>query len=77
MPLEVGLSLAREQELTVRVLAEPRVDTQVAIAVQKGNEKLRRQLDDAVRELLASGEIAALYQRWFGVPLLVRAPPSS
>lgn len=77
MPLEVGLSLARKQELTVRVLAEPRVDTPVAIAVQKGNEKLRRQLDDAVRELLASGEIAALYQRWFGVPLLVRAPPSS
>ena len=68
MPQEVGFYLAREHQLTVRALAEPRIDTPVAIAVKKGNQTLRQQLDDAVRELIASGEIAALYQRWFGVP---------
>ena len=76
MPLEVGVYLAREHQLTVRVLAEPRVDTPVAIAVEKGNQTLRQQLDGAVRELIASGEIAALYQRWFGVPFEAAASQS-
>ena len=76
MPLEVGIYLAREHQLTVRALAEPRVDTPVAIAVKKGNQALRQQLDGAVRELIASGEIAALYQRWFGVPFEAAASQS-
>ncbi len=76
MPMEVGVYLAREHQLTVRVLAEPRVDTPVAIAVEKGNQTLRQQLDGAVRELIASGEIAALYQRWFGVPFEAAASQS-
>lgn len=72
MPLEVGLYLAREQGLEVRALAEPRAETPVAIAVKKGNAELRQSLDEAVRALIASGEIAVLYQRWFGVPLVGR-----
>lgn len=66
MPLEVGIYLAQLQQVPVRVLAEPQVETPVALAVIKGNTVLRNQLDQALQVLINSGKIQALYQRWFG-----------
>ncbi|MBP8127451.1 MAG: transporter substrate-binding domain-containing protein [Aeromonadaceae bacterium] len=67
MPLEVGIYLAKRQAVNVRPLDTPRTDTFVAIAVQKGNQALRQELDAALQQLIASGEITNLYRQQFGV----------
>lgn len=67
MPLEVGLYLAKRQTVNVRPLHAPRTDTLVAIAVQKGNLALRQEIDTALQQLIASGEITNLYRQRFGI----------
>ncbi len=67
MPLEVGLYLAKQQGGNVRALESPRSQVPVAIAVQQDDPTLQQELDHALQQLIASGEIANLYRQRFDV----------
>ncbi|WP_051484455.1 transporter substrate-binding domain-containing protein [Shewanella waksmanii] len=65
MPEAVGLFLAKQRGVKVSILAQPASGTPVAVAVKKGNASLHQEVNQAVQQLLDSGEIPQLYQRWF------------
>ena len=65
MPLEVGRFLARESGTRVRVLVNPDPGSEVALAVRKGRDRLRDDMDAALLELRRSGELDALAASWF------------
>lgn len=65
MPLEVGRYLARESGARVRVLTNPDPGSEVAMAVRKGRQGLRDDLDAALLALRRSGELDALAGAWF------------
>lgn len=67
MPLEVGLYLAKQLGVNVRALESPRSQVPVAIAVQQDDPTLQQELDHALQQLIASGEIANLYRKRFDV----------
>ena len=76
MPLEVGMLLARDQQVGVRVLSAPRLGAPVALAVRKGNRALLQRLDGALQQLIAEGEIARIYQRRFAtIPKMAAQTP--
>lgn len=65
MPLEVGLFLAAERGLPVRVLVNPDPGSEVAIALRKGQPELLRSINEALRDMQADGELEALEGKWF------------
>lgn len=64
MPQGVGLYLADEMDVAVRILFTHPQGTPVALAVRKGDRELRETLNGALQELIRDGEIEALYKGW-------------
>lgn len=64
-PKEVGLYLAKQLNVSVKILVESEEESPVAIAVKKGDLQLLNLLDNALQELIKEGEIQKLYQDWF------------
>jgi cystine transport system substrate-binding protein len=58
-------------EAELRIAASTPEANQVAIPMVKGEdtETLRRSIDNAIRELKTSGELAELSQKYFGMDL--------
>ena len=65
MPLGVGRYLAREMKIDVRVLSDPDPGSDVAIALRKGQPGLKAELEAALADIRASGELDALTRKWF------------
>jgi len=65
MPLEVGRYLARESGTDVKVLTVPDPGSDVAIALRKDQSRLREDMDAALADMRASGELDALARKWF------------
>jgi len=64
-PKEVGLSLAKQLDVNVRILDEVVEESPVGLAVKKGNTELLNLLENALQELIAEGKIQQRYQEWF------------
>jgi len=64
MPRGVGLYLADEMDVAVRILFSHPRGTPVALAVRKGGQALRETLNRALEELIGAGEVDALYEGW-------------
>lgn len=69
MPNAVGHYLANQLGIKVRIITHSDPGTPVAVAVKKGNQALLNQINGAIEQLQSEGEIARLYQQWFGKPL--------
>lgn len=69
--VSVGDYLSVHPEAELRIAASTPEANQVAIPMVKGEdtETLRRSIDNAIRELKASGELAELSQKYFGMDL--------
>lgn len=65
-PKEVGIYLARQYDLKVKILVESERATPVGIAVRKGNFQLLNMLEATLKKLIDEGKITALYEKWFG-----------
>ena len=65
MPLQVGRYLAREMKIDVRVLSSPDPGSEVSIALLKGQPGLKAELDAALADMRASGELDAIVRKWF------------
>lgn len=63
-PLEVGLNLARQVGLDVRILDLGDTGSPVGFAVQKGDTDLLSEVDAALRELIAEGRIREILAPW-------------
>lgn len=61
-PKEVGLYLAKELDVNVKILEEVVQESSVGIAVKKGNAELLNLLEPALQELMKEGKIQQLYQ---------------
>ena len=64
-PKEVGLYLAKQFDVKVKILDEVVEATPVGIAVKKGEADLLDSLETALQELIKEGKIQELYQKWF------------
>lgn len=58
-----------------QVLSDPIFVAYCAIGVAKGNRGLKDYLDGALYELHTSGQIGALWQKWYGAPMTVPIKP--
>ncbi|MCG9737384.1 transporter substrate-binding domain-containing protein [Shewanella insulae] len=65
MPKAVGLYLAQQMGVGVKILDNPDPGSPVAFAVKKGNIELLAKIDDALNSFIEEGEIERLYQKWF------------
>lgn len=59
------------RQVNWRVLDEPIFVAYCSIGVSKGNEDLREYLNVLLYDLHSSGEINALWQKWYGNPMTV------
>ena len=75
MPLEVGRYLATKMGIDVRVLSNPDPGSEVAIALRKGQPRLKAELDAALADIRDSGELDAIARKWFS-PAREDAPVS-
>ena len=64
-PKEVGLFLARQYHVEVKILLESEEESPVGIAVKRGNLQLVGILDAALVKLIEDGKIRTLYKKWF------------
>ena len=69
-PKEVGLYLAKKYNTPIRIVLEMTEPTQVAIAVKKGNAKLKRELDQKLQQELRRKRVQQIYQSWFNERVL-------
>ncbi|QEN04335.1 transporter substrate-binding domain-containing protein [Thiospirochaeta perfilievii] len=65
MPKVVGLYLAKEMGLEVKVLYAPDPGSPVCVAVPKGNYDMIKKVNIALDELILDGEIDKIYNKWF------------
>ncbi|QYJ81265.1 transporter substrate-binding domain-containing protein [Shewanella aegiceratis] len=65
MPKAVGLYLAQQMGIEVKILDNPDPGSPVAFAVKRGNHQLLAQIDEALEALISEGEIQRLYEKWF------------
>lgn len=65
MPKAVGLYLAQQMGIEVKILDNPDPGSPVAFAVKRGNHQLLVQIDEALEALISEGEIQRLYEKWF------------
>lgn len=65
MPRAVGLYLAKEMGLKVKVLYSPDPGSKVSVAVLKGNKELINNINEVLEHLIESGEISRIYNKWF------------
>ena len=63
-PKWVGLYLAKQLHVDVKIVAEAEQGTPVAIAVKKGNLQLLNMLEKQLQTLIKEGEIRKLQQDW-------------
>ena len=71
MPKAVGLYLAKQRNMKIKIIEDSTPTTPVAVAVRKGNQALLAQINLALEQLQAEGEIEQLYQKWFSESLPV------
>ena len=64
-PKAVGLHLAKQQGIKVKIIYQSEHVSPVAIAVPKGNPILLKTLSKGIEKLISQGEISASYQQWF------------
>lgn len=57
-----------------RVLPEPIFSSMCAVGVEKGNDGLRQAVNRALYDMHVSGEVGALWQRWYGAGMTVPVP---
>ncbi|MBI1335933.1 MAG: transporter substrate-binding domain-containing protein [Phycisphaera sp.] len=67
-PLLAGKKLIHDEHLFNTVaLDEPFTEAHLCMAVVKSNAGLRDELNEGLATINASGEYAAIYERWFGI----------
>ncbi|QYJ87344.1 transporter substrate-binding domain-containing protein [Shewanella mesophila] len=71
MPKAVGLYLAKQRNIKIKIIEDSTPMTPVAVAVKKGNQALLNQINLALEQLQVEGEIEQLYQKWFSQSLPV------
>ncbi|RUO71682.1 transporter substrate-binding domain-containing protein [Idiomarina ramblicola] len=64
MPEQVGLYLAKEMGIGVRILWQPEIRVPVSFAVKAGNTKLLEQINRALKHLEETGAMDKVRQRW-------------
>ena len=66
MPKAVGIYLADQMDIKVKILVNPDPGSRVGLAVKKGNTRLLTTIDRALEALIDAGHIDALYTKWIG-----------
>lgn len=68
-PKAVGLYLAKQQQVDVKIIYQSSESSPVAIAVKKHNSALHQELSEGIRALQQNQSINRLYQQWFARPI--------
>lgn len=63
-PLEVGKYIAKQKNMNIRIMEESDPGTPVALMIKKGNIKLKKILNDNLKELIESGKIAKILKKY-------------
>ncbi|MCG8685030.1 MAG: transporter substrate-binding domain-containing protein [Desulfobacterales bacterium] len=68
MPKAVGIFLANQMDLRVKILINSDPGSRVGLAVAKGNQKLLSLIDQVLVQLIHSKQVDRLYNKWFDFP---------
>lgn len=64
-PKTVGLYLAKQLNVKVKILLEMDQKSPIGIAVKKGNSELLDSIENILQKLTKENKIKHLYQKWF------------